>query len=249
MSDAQQQERRIAACLNACQSVSTEDLERHYETGAGIDEALEEAGLQDHLKAVHQRDQLLAALKAITDPNQVASHGDPSVLRNYARAAIAAAELSGNSGQLTAAEAAQPVVHGPYDVAFIGAGVWAGIPDELPPELVGKKVWLLTQPPASAQPVAVPEGDRTLAHDMALLELIGKIAPELDGSIADVQVASRKLDTMQVVPDGYALVPKEPTREQLDAAKADLSRAGEIDPMLKSIYRAMLSAAQIGGAA
>ena len=32
--------------------------------------------------------------------------------------------------------------YGPYDVAFMGAGVWAGIPDELPPELVGKKVWV-----------------------------------------------------------------------------------------------------------
>lgn len=55
-------ERRIAACLNACKSVSTEDLERYYETGAGIDEALEEAGLQAHIKAIQQCDQLLAAL-------------------------------------------------------------------------------------------------------------------------------------------------------------------------------------------
>ncbi|WP_227105194.1 hypothetical protein [Chromobacterium rhizoryzae] len=54
--------RRVAAAWNACKSVATEDLERYYETGAGIDEALEEAGLQDHLKAVQQRDLLLAAL-------------------------------------------------------------------------------------------------------------------------------------------------------------------------------------------
>lgn len=33
--------------------------------------------------------------------------------------------------------------YGPYDVAFMGAGVWAGIPDELPPELVGCKVWII----------------------------------------------------------------------------------------------------------
>lgn len=33
--------------------------------------------------------------------------------------------------------------YGPYDVAWMGAGVWAGLPDELPPELVGKKVWLV----------------------------------------------------------------------------------------------------------
>ncbi len=33
-------------------------------------------------------------------------------------------------------------VYGHFEVAFMGAGVWAGIPDELPSELVGKKVWL-----------------------------------------------------------------------------------------------------------
>lgn len=54
--------RRTVATWNACKSVSTEDLERYYETGAGIDKALEEAGLRDNLKAVQQRDQLLAAL-------------------------------------------------------------------------------------------------------------------------------------------------------------------------------------------
>lgn len=46
------------------------------------------------------------------------------------------------------------------------------------------------------------------------------------------------------VPDGYKLVPVEPTRAMLDAAKTDLVRDGEIDPMLKGAYRAMLAAAQ-----
>lgn len=36
-----------------------------------------------------QRDQSLTALEAIADPRQTASHGEPTALRNYARAAIA----------------------------------------------------------------------------------------------------------------------------------------------------------------
>lgn len=67
--------RRVVAAWNACKSVSTEDLERYYETGRGIDEALEEAGLQDHLKAVQQRDQLLAALEALLAEHAIPSSG------------------------------------------------------------------------------------------------------------------------------------------------------------------------------
>lgn len=32
--------------------------------------------------------------------------------------------------------------YGPYYVAWMGAGVWIGLPDELTPTLVGKKVWI-----------------------------------------------------------------------------------------------------------
>lgn len=55
--------RRIAASLNACEGVPTEDLERYYNTGAGIDKAMEEASLRDQLAVQKQRDQLLAALE------------------------------------------------------------------------------------------------------------------------------------------------------------------------------------------
>lgn len=45
------------------------------------------------------------------------------------------------------------------------------------------------------------------------------------------------------VPDGWKLVPKEPTREMLDAAHTNFRRDVEIDPLLKTSYRAMLAAA------
>lgn len=40
----------------------------------------------------------------------------------------------------------EPITYGPFDVTFMGPGVWAGIPDELPPELVGKKVYVTSAP-------------------------------------------------------------------------------------------------------
>lgn len=39
-----------------------------------------------------------------------------------------------------------PVTYGPFNVTFMGPGVWAGIPDELPPELVGKQVYVSIAP-------------------------------------------------------------------------------------------------------
>ena len=45
------------------------------------------------------------------------------------------------------------------------------------------------------------------------------------------------------VPAGWKLVPVEPTREMLDAARKDLVRDAEIDPMLKGIHSAILDAA------
>lgn len=46
------------------------------------------------------------------------------------------------------------------------------------------------------------------------------------------------------VPDGWQLVPKEPTRAMLDAAHTNFRKDIGIDPLLKTSYRAMLSAAQ-----
>nr|WP_222115787.1 hypothetical protein [Chromobacterium vaccinii] len=65
---------RILACVNAGKIVTTEDLERYYNTGAGIDEALEEASLQDHLKAVQQRNQLQATIGQIADELALEDH-------------------------------------------------------------------------------------------------------------------------------------------------------------------------------
>ena len=53
---------RMAACWNACDGIKTKDLERYYSVGDGIDKAIEEAGLSDHVNAIKQRDELLDAL-------------------------------------------------------------------------------------------------------------------------------------------------------------------------------------------
>lgn len=66
--------RRILACLHACEIVSTEDLERYYNTGRSIDEALEEAGLQDHLKAVQAVNRLQTTLGQIADVLALEDH-------------------------------------------------------------------------------------------------------------------------------------------------------------------------------
>ena len=50
-------------------------------------------------------------------------------------------------------------VYGPYDCAFMGAGVWAGIVDELPPELVGQKVYV-----TAAAPTPAAQADSVLAE-------------------------------------------------------------------------------------
>jgi len=76
-------------------------------------------------------------------------------------------------------------------------------------------------------------------------------APQLNKDVRVLKKAEKEiehlrqqLDELLAVPDGYALVPIDPTREMLDAARTDLTRDGEIDQMLKIIYRAMLEAAQ-----
>jgi len=50
-------------------------------------------------------------------------------------------------------------------------------------------------------------------------------------------------DSSLVVPDGWRLVPVDPSREMLDAAHTDFRRDVEIDRILKTSYRAMLAAA------
>lgn len=55
--------RRIVACVNACAGIPTEDLERYYNDGGGIDAAMQEAALSAHITAVKQRDRMLGALR------------------------------------------------------------------------------------------------------------------------------------------------------------------------------------------
>lgn len=57
--------RRIVACVNACAGISSDDLERYYNTGGGIDEAMEEASLRDHVRAIQQRDALQPQAEAL----------------------------------------------------------------------------------------------------------------------------------------------------------------------------------------
>ena len=65
--------RRLVACWNACEDISTEDLEHYYNAGGGIDEALEEACLQDHALVVQQRNLLLLALWKIAQTKNIES--------------------------------------------------------------------------------------------------------------------------------------------------------------------------------
>lgn len=58
--------RRLAACWNACNGISTKTLESCYGERGGIDAALDEASLNDHLSAINQRDDLLVALQVLT---------------------------------------------------------------------------------------------------------------------------------------------------------------------------------------
>jgi len=111
---------------------------------------------QQNTPAGGEREALAAELKAAYDKVSVYPEGrgmdglmDLLALRNLVPKAVEALAKQG---------AGEPWVHGPYDVAFMGAGVWGGIPDELPPELVGKKVWLTVAAPAS-QPTesAIPD--------------------------------------------------------------------------------------------
>lgn len=48
----------------------------------------------------------------------------------------------------------EPVSYGPYSVRWIGPSVWAGISEELPPELEGKQVYISVHP---QRPVVMPE--------------------------------------------------------------------------------------------
>lgn len=57
-------------------------------------------------------------------------------------------------------------VHGPYTCAFMGAGVWAGITEELPPSLIGKKVYVTTIPPT---PAAQADGGAEERDDLVSL--------------------------------------------------------------------------------
>ena len=67
--------RRIVACVNACAGIPSEDLERYYNAGGGIDEAMEEASLRDQVCVVKQRDELLAALSELTSTVGLAIDG------------------------------------------------------------------------------------------------------------------------------------------------------------------------------
>lgn len=238
MNEAKQHERRIAACLNACQSVSTEDLERYYETGAGIDEALEEASLRNQIKTAQEKDQLLAATQKIMA--RLANMLDEDQFAHIEQIATSA-------GVKPPAPASDGMTHYPPSVCEEHFDVVTSEPvcvmcmsNEI--EELERKLADAAQPTAGAR----VDVDHTLAHDMALLELIGKIVPELDGSIADVQAASRKLDTMQVVPDGYVPVPVDASDEMVDAGCLALvgSIGGYEAGKVYKCWEAMLSAAQ-----
>ena len=95
-----------------------------------------------------------------------------------------------------------------------------------------------------AEPVAVATRDtiRTIfmAHGFKIKDGEADLKPYVYEA---AEAMLRELSPVVAIPVGYAWVPVEPTREMLDAAKSNLVRDGEIDPMLKNIYRSMLAAA------
>jgi hypothetical protein len=50
--EAKENARRIVACVNACVGIPTETLDKYYGDQGGIDAALEETSLRDHISAV-----------------------------------------------------------------------------------------------------------------------------------------------------------------------------------------------------
>ena len=66
--------RRLVACWNACQGISTEDLELHYNAG-GLDAALDEASLRSQVAVTQQRDALLSALELVLGEFCLDGHG------------------------------------------------------------------------------------------------------------------------------------------------------------------------------
>ncbi len=86
ISDTAEITRRVIACWNACEGISTEDFTRYYSKRFGIDAACEEASLRAHVKAYTERGELLAALTQIA--NEIRNIGSAHII---ARAAIAKA--------------------------------------------------------------------------------------------------------------------------------------------------------------
>lgn len=108
--------RRLVASWNACEGIPTNILEQHYGDAGGIDAALNEASLCDHLKAIQQRDELLAALKSVLSLVDRDAPQLSGKTIGAARAAIAKAEGGATS------QPAQPVVqHLPADDTEGGA--------------------------------------------------------------------------------------------------------------------------------
>lgn len=66
--------RRLVACWNACQGISTEDLDLHYNAG-GLDAALDEASLRSQVAVTQQRDALLSALELVLGEFCLDGHG------------------------------------------------------------------------------------------------------------------------------------------------------------------------------
>lgn len=79
--------------------------------------------------------QKIADMEATRDEIPFGLDEDDSNTLAALRIALASLEAHGKS-------------YGPYVPAFIGPGVWAAIVDELPSEVVGKRVWVSTSPPA-----------------------------------------------------------------------------------------------------
>lgn len=61
---------RMVACWNACKTIPTEDLERHYHAGGGIVAAAEERAMVGQLRVRRERDDAFHLLKQFAEEDQ-----------------------------------------------------------------------------------------------------------------------------------------------------------------------------------
>ncbi|MGI8390497.1 hypothetical protein [Brucella anthropi] len=109
-----------------------------------------ETGLVDFHREVSDLEAKLAAANGTINQCRLAFAGQVSV-QSAIEKIDARAVLGGKPSSTSIPTQKTFEVYGPYTPVWIGAGVWAGIKEELPPQLVDKEVWISTADPREVQ--------------------------------------------------------------------------------------------------